>query len=35
MALTIAQLRALAAEKGITLTATRKDDIVAEILAAL
>ena len=35
MALTVAQLKALAGEKGITLTATRKADIVAEILAAL
>jgi hypothetical protein len=34
-ALTVAQLKAYAAEKGITLTATRKADIVAEILAAL
>lgn len=34
-ALTIAQLRELAAEKGITLTATLKADIIAEILAAL
>ena len=33
-ALTIAQLRALAEEKGIKLTATRKADIIAEILAA-
>ncbi len=33
-ALTIAQLRALAEERGITLTATRKADIIAEILAA-
>lgn len=34
-ALTIAQLRAYAAEKGITLTATTKAAIIAEILAAL
>ena len=34
-ALTIAQLRAIAAEKGITLTKTKKADIIAEILAAL
>lgn len=34
-ALTIAQLRELAAEKGITLTATLKAEIIAEILAAL
>lgn len=33
-ALTVAQLRALAGEMGITLTATRKADIIAEILAA-
>ena len=32
--LTVAQLRALASEMGITLTATRKADIIAEILAA-
>lgn len=35
MALTIAQLRALADGEGITLTATKKADIVAEILAAM
>ena len=34
MALTVAQLKAVAAEMGITLTATRKADIIAEILAA-
>ena len=34
-ALTIAQLRAIAAEKGITLTKTKKAEIIAEILAAL
>ena len=34
-ALTVAQLRAYAAEKGITLTATTKAAIIAEILAAL
>ena len=34
-ALTIAKLRELAAEKGITLTATTKAAIIAEILAAL
>lgn len=34
-ALTVAQLRAIAAEKGITLTKTRKAEIIAEILAAL
>ena len=34
-ALTIAQLRALAAEKGITLTATTKAAIIAEILEKL
>jgi hypothetical protein len=33
-ALTIAQLKAIAAEKGITLTKTKKADIIAEILAA-
>lgn len=33
-ALTIAQLREVAADMGITLTATKKADIVAEILAA-
>ena len=32
-ALTIAQLKQLAAEKGYTLTTTRKADIIAEILA--
>ena len=32
-ALTIAQLRQVAAEKGWTITATRKADIIAEILA--
>lgn len=32
-ALTIAQLRAVAAEKGYTLTKSRKADIIAEILA--
>lgn len=34
MALTVAQLKALAVSMGITLTATKKADIVAEILAA-
>ena len=34
-ALTVAQLRAIAAEKGYTLTKTRKAEIIAEILAAL
>ena len=34
-ALTVAQLKAYAAEKGITLTKTKKADIIAEILAAL
>lgn len=34
-ALTVAQLKALAGEKGIRLTATKKADIIAEILAAL
>ena len=34
-ALTIAQIRAIAADKGITLTKTKKADIIAEILAAL
>jgi hypothetical protein len=34
-ALTVAQLRAIAAEKGITLTKTKKAEIIAEILAAL
>jgi hypothetical protein len=33
-ALTVAQLKAYAAEKGITLTKTKKADIIAEILAA-
>ena len=33
-ALTIAQLREVAADMGITLTATKKADIIAEILAA-
>lgn len=33
--MTIAQLKALAAEKGITITQTRKDDIIAEILAGM
>ena len=33
-ALTVAQLRALAAELGITLTKTKKAEIIAEILAA-
>lgn len=32
-ALTVAQLKAIAAEKGYTITATRKADIIAEILA--
>lgn len=32
-ALTIAQLKAVAAEKGYTITATKKADIIAEILA--
>jgi len=32
-ALTIAQLKAVAAEKGYTITKTRKADIIAEILA--
>jgi hypothetical protein len=32
-ALTIAQLKAIAAEKGYTITATKKADIIAEILA--
>ena len=31
----MAKLRTLASEKGITLTATKKADIIAEILAAL
>lgn len=34
-ALTVAQLRAFAEDQNITLTATRKADIIAEILAAL
>ena len=33
-ALTVAQLRAIAAEKGYTLTKTKKAEIIAEILAA-
>ena len=33
-ALTVAQLRALAEDMNITLTATKKADIIAEILAA-
>ena len=33
-ALTVAQLRAIAAELGITLTKTKKAEIIAEILAA-
>lgn len=32
-ALTIAQIRAIAAEKGYTITASRKADIIAEFLA--
>ena len=32
-ALTIAQLRELVAEKGYTITASKKADIIAEILA--
>lgn len=32
-ALTIAQLKAVAAEKGYTITKTRKAEIIAEILA--
>lgn len=32
-ALTIAQLKAIAAEKGYTITASKKADIIAEILA--
>jgi len=32
-ALTVAQLREIAAEKGYTLTTTRKADIITEILA--
>ena len=34
-ALTVAQLRAFAEDHAITLTATKKADIIAEILAAL
>ena len=34
-ALTVAQLRAFAEDQNITLTATKKADIIAEILAAL
>lgn len=34
-ALTVAKLKTLAQENGITLTATKKADIIAEILAAL
>ena len=34
-ALTVAQLRRIADEMGITLTKTKKADIIAEILAAL
>ena len=34
-ALTVAKLRTLAEENGITLTASKKADIIAEILAAL
>lgn len=34
-ALTVAQLRAFAEDHSITLTATKKADIIAEILAAL
>jgi hypothetical protein len=34
-ALTVAQLRAFAEDQSITLTATKKADIIAEILAAL
>lgn len=33
-ALTIAQIKAIASEKGYTITATRKADIIAEFLAA-
>ena len=33
-ALTIAQIKAIAAEKGYTITASRKADIIAEFLAA-
>lgn len=33
-ALTVAQLKAIAAEKGYTITKTKKADIIAEILAA-
>ena len=32
--MTVAQLKAIAAELGITLTKTKKADIIAEILAA-
>jgi hypothetical protein len=32
-ALTVSQLRAIATEMGYTLTATKKDEIIAEILA--
>lgn len=34
-ALTVAQLRAFAEDQNIVLTATKKADIIAEILAAL
>ena len=34
-ALTVAQLKAFAQDQSITLTATKKADIIAEILAAL
>ena len=34
-ALTVAQLRAFAEDQGVTLTKTKKADIIAEILAAL
>lgn len=33
-ALTIAQIKAIAAEKGYTITAARKADIIAQFLAA-
>jgi len=33
-ALTVAQLREVATDMGLTLTSTRKADIIAEILAA-
>ena len=33
--MTVAQLRALAEENGVTLTATRKADIIEEIMEAL